>query len=65
MKNHKQIEEIFYKTLELLIRNVETPKDFNMVRSTIEDYEDMGYSTKKFRDDYKQQIENLQCMFKE
>ena len=59
MKTHEEIQGIFNQTLEFIIQNIESEKDFGMLKTTMEDYRDMGYSTKDFELNYETYLEML------
>ena len=63
MKTFEETQYLFNKTLEFIIRNIESEKDFGMLKTAMQDYQEMGYSTKEFEFKYKTYLEMFERVY--
>jgi len=63
MENKEKVAKIIYKTLEILIRNIKIKEDLDVLTYALEDYEQEGYLIERFREKYRDKIENLKDMY--
>ena len=56
MKTHKEIQAIVNRTLEFILSHIETREDLYMLKTSIEDYREMGYDVSRFENNHKNDI---------
>ena len=65
MKTHKEIQAIVNRTLEFILSHIETREDLDMLKTTIQDYKEMGYNINKFESNHKNNIETKKYMLQD
>lgn len=63
--NKKEEQFVINRTLDFIVQNIESENDYKILKSSLEDYREMGYSTKEFEIKFETYLEMLERVYDE